>query len=46
MAKTRIEDTEGPEAGVNFDRQARIEDREKGLTMNRFSKDLFRDPKK
>lgn len=49
MAKTRIEDTEDTEdteAGVNFDRQARIEDREKGLTMNRFSKDLFRDPKK
>jgi hypothetical protein len=49
MAKTRIEDTEDTEdteAGVNFDRQARIEDREDGLTMKRFSKDLFRDPKK
>jgi hypothetical protein len=31
---------------VNFVRQARIEDREDGLTMKRFSKDLFRNPKK
>ena len=41
MAKTRIEDTE--EAGIDLVRAARIEDREEGLTMKQFSKNLFED---
>ncbi len=36
----RIEDTD---AGVNFDRQARIEDRGEGLTMKKIAKNLFED---
>ena len=38
--------TEDREAGMNFDRAARNEDRGEGFTMKKISKDLFRDPKK